>query len=141
MSQNQFWKTIALDQLDKDQWESLCDGCGKCCVRQRREHTDWDESLDQVFKCHFWPPQAQELLLIFFRSVRVTRLLSTKKRSKTPSLNSSGEPYSVATPKVVPHKVKRSNDISEKNLRNKLTYVALLPTERTMEQPGITGQS
>ena len=32
MSQNQFWKTIALDQLDKDQWESLCDGCGKCCV-------------------------------------------------------------------------------------------------------------
>jgi uncharacterized cysteine cluster protein YcgN (CxxCxxCC family) len=32
VSQNQFWKTIALDQLDKDQWESLCDGCGKCCV-------------------------------------------------------------------------------------------------------------
>ena len=32
MSQNQFWKTIALDQLDKDQWESICDGCGKCCV-------------------------------------------------------------------------------------------------------------
>ena len=32
MPQNQFWKTIALDQLDKDQWESLCDGCGKCCV-------------------------------------------------------------------------------------------------------------
>ena len=32
MPQNQFWKTIPLDQLDKDQWESLCDGCGKCCV-------------------------------------------------------------------------------------------------------------
>ena len=32
VSQNQFWKTIALDQLDKDQWESLCDRCGKCCV-------------------------------------------------------------------------------------------------------------
>ena len=32
MSQNQFWKTIALDQLNKDQWESLCDRCGKCCV-------------------------------------------------------------------------------------------------------------
>ena len=32
MPQNQFWKTTPLDQLSKDQWESLCDGCGKCCV-------------------------------------------------------------------------------------------------------------
>lgn len=30
--QSKFWKTIPLDQLDKNQWESLCDGCGKCCV-------------------------------------------------------------------------------------------------------------
>jgi len=29
---NPFWKTIPLEKLDKDQWESLCDGCGKCCV-------------------------------------------------------------------------------------------------------------
>ena len=32
MPQNQFWKNTPLDQLSKDQWESLCDGCGKCCV-------------------------------------------------------------------------------------------------------------
>ena len=32
MPQNQFWKTTPLDQLEKAQWESLCDGCGKCCV-------------------------------------------------------------------------------------------------------------
>lgn len=32
MAKNQFWKTTPLDQLGKDQWESLCDGCGKCCV-------------------------------------------------------------------------------------------------------------
>jgi uncharacterized cysteine cluster protein YcgN (CxxCxxCC family) len=32
LPQNQFWKTIPLDQLKKKQWESLCDGCGKCCV-------------------------------------------------------------------------------------------------------------
>jgi uncharacterized cysteine cluster protein YcgN (CxxCxxCC family) len=32
LPQNQFWKTIPLDQLEKKQWESLCDGCGKCCV-------------------------------------------------------------------------------------------------------------
>ena len=32
VSQNKFWKTTPLDQLDQGQWESLCDGCGKCCV-------------------------------------------------------------------------------------------------------------
>ena len=32
MPQTQFWKTIPLGQLDKEQWESLCDGCGKCGV-------------------------------------------------------------------------------------------------------------
>ena len=32
MPQTKFWKTIPLDQLNKVQWESLCDGCGKCCV-------------------------------------------------------------------------------------------------------------
>lgn len=32
MPLNEFWKTTPLDQLEKHQWESLCDGCGKCCV-------------------------------------------------------------------------------------------------------------
>ena len=27
-----FWETTALADMNEAQWESLCDGCGWCCV-------------------------------------------------------------------------------------------------------------
>ncbi len=29
-----FWETEALTDLTPSEWEALCDGCGKCCLRK-----------------------------------------------------------------------------------------------------------
>ena len=33
-SKNPFWKTKTLEELTPDEWESLCDQCGICCLQK-----------------------------------------------------------------------------------------------------------
>jgi len=45
-----FWKTIALADMSRAQWESLCDGCGKCCLVKLRD-AETDEVLFTNIAC------------------------------------------------------------------------------------------
>jgi len=44
MSSVQFWKTTKLKDMSQEQWESLCDGCARCCLQKLQ-----DDETDKIY--------------------------------------------------------------------------------------------
>ncbi|WP_100642846.1 YcgN family cysteine cluster protein [Alteromonas facilis] len=43
-----FWETVALADMSDEQWEALCDGCGKCCLHKFIDDEDQPLSVYEV---------------------------------------------------------------------------------------------
>ena len=45
---DRFWETIPMSKMTSEEWEALCDGCGKCCLNKIEEEDSGDVYLTRV---------------------------------------------------------------------------------------------
>ena len=84
---NAFWETKTLEQMTTEEWESLCDGCGRCCLN-KLEDIDTGELHftnvacrlldDNSCRCENYPKRKSlvpECLVLDVESVKISTAL------------------------------------------------------------------
>ena len=65
-----FWETKSLADMTKAEWESLCDGCGRCCL-----YILYNEETGDVFEtdvaCRLFDPKKRRCMDYANRTTRV----------------------------------------------------------------------
>lgn len=45
---SKFWQTNSLEQMNSEQWEAICDGCGRCCLHKFVDSEQLNEGADAI---------------------------------------------------------------------------------------------
>ncbi|WP_172331554.1 YcgN family cysteine cluster protein [Mangrovicoccus sp. HB161399] len=43
-----FWKTVPPEKMTREEWEALCDGCGKCCLNKLEDADTGEVAFTRV---------------------------------------------------------------------------------------------
>lgn len=111
-----FWEILRLEEMSPEQWESLCDGCGRCCLQKFQDGktgkvtytwvscylldtqlcrcTDYDHRTTLVPDCLVLTPEMIPRLRWLPRTCAYRRLFEGKKLDDWHPLL-SGDPDSV----------------------------------------------
>ncbi|RVU81705.1 YcgN family cysteine cluster protein [Leucothrix sargassi] len=71
MSDN-WWDSVPLEEMTKEQWEQICDRCGKCClIKLQDEEEDGGEVYYTDVACHLFDGDACQCADYKNRQLRV----------------------------------------------------------------------
>lgn len=73
-SAGEFWLEKPLEQMNESEWESLCDGCGHCCVL-RFQNEDTEEIYTTDVVCRFLDLESVQCSCYADRQIRMPECL------------------------------------------------------------------